>query len=200
MYLSPFLASPFLASTSTYRSDFVGGWDGLVGYWYLDDPFASSKDTSRIVEEGVNAYVRATYGFAGSYTGGLIDQDYGFGGGFSIPFLGRTPGRKGIRDFLIREGYGDINSDPGYTSGANGGRVAVVAMSTIGAIYAVRGYELTFGNNFRLSPFGNRTGNQWGRYPHYHRRFPTPNTPGGGIARHRPWQPAPPGYPWWWRF
>jgi RHS repeat-associated protein len=60
------------------------------------------------------------------------------------------------------------------------------------------GFELRLGPNLRLAPFGNRVGdNWWNHLPHYHRRFPGP---GGGIGRHRPWQPPPPGGPWWNRF
>ena len=53
------------------------------------------------------------------------------------------------------------------------------------------GRELSIGKNFRIAPFGNRTGNPTGRYPHYHRRGIDPVTgqtrPGQGIGRHRPW-------------
>jgi RHS repeat-associated protein len=60
------------------------------------------------------------------------------------------------------------------------------------------GYEFT-GNGWRVAPWGNRTGNAYGEYPHYHRRVPHPNprraakgegAPGGSIGRHRPWEPA----------
>ena len=47
------------------------------------------------------------------------------------------------------------------------------------------GGELSIGNNFRLAPWGNRTGNALGRWPHYHRRG---TSPGQGIGRHRPWE------------
>ena len=50
---------------------------------------------------------------------------------------------------------------------------------------ALRGQELSFGKNFRIAPFGNRTGNPLGELPHYHRRFPGP---GGSINWHRPWE------------
>jgi RHS repeat-associated protein len=57
------------------------------------------------------------------------------------------------------------------------------------------GSEIAVGKNFRLAPWGNRTGNQYGRWPHYHRRAaPAPSgatPPGQGIGRHRPWETSP---------
>ena len=58
--------------------------------------------------------------------------------------------------------------------------------------FAILGREISFGKNFRIALFGNRTGNTFGRWPHYHRRVIdklTGNTkPGQGIGRHRPWE------------
>ena len=54
----------------------------------------------------------------------------------------------------------------------------------------IRGAELSMGKNFRLAPFGNRTGHPTGRFSHYHRRVidRTGNVEAGqGIRRHRPW-------------
>jgi RHS repeat-associated protein len=52
--------------------------------------------------------------------------------------------------------------------------------------------EFTFGKNFRIAPFGNRTGHALGELPHYHRRVIDAVTgkakPGQGIGRHRPWE------------
>jgi RHS repeat-associated protein len=54
------------------------------------------------------------------------------------------------------------------------------------------GRESSVGDNFRISPFGNRNGGQWyERAPHYHRRVTNPDgttVPGQGIKWHRPWQ------------
>ncbi len=53
-----------------------------------------------------------------------------------------------------------------------------------------RGREFKFGPNFRVAPFGNRTGDPTGELPHYHRRTPLPNgasPENQGISRHRPW-------------
>ena len=45
----------------------------------------------------------------------------------------------------------------------------------------------------RFAPWGNRTSNQYGELPHYHRAIPDPNNPGSscpgqGLNQHRPWQ------------
>jgi hypothetical protein len=53
------------------------------------------------------------------------------------------------------------------------------------------GLELSFGRNFRIAPFGNRTGNPYGELPHYHRRITGPDgetVPGGSMKWHRPWE------------
>jgi hypothetical protein len=67
-----------------------------------------------------------------------------------------------------------------------------------------RGKEFRLGNNFRLAPFGNRTGHPYGKWPHYHRRGalgPDGRTrPGQGIGRHRPWEPSRHDRRWWNRF
>jgi RHS repeat-associated protein len=55
----------------------------------------------------------------------------------------------------------------------------------------VLGYEYSFGRDFRIAPWGNRTGHPIGKWPHYHRRGKDDqgNTiPGQGIGRHRPWE------------
>lgn len=57
--------------------------------------------------------------------------------------------------------------------------------------FAKHGREIKIGNNFRIAPFGNRTGHQYGKYPHYHRRVidsAGKPIPGQGISRHRPWE------------
>lgn len=53
-----------------------------------------------------------------------------------------------------------------------------------------QGREILIGQNWRIAPFGNRTGHPLGRWPHYHRRgTPGPDgkpLPGEGMNRHRP--------------
>jgi hypothetical protein len=69
-----------------------------------------------------------------------------------------------------------------------------VAAEAIGGevIEAIKtGRKFQIGKNLRISPFGNRTGDPTGRYPHYHRRAIDPKTgkvkKGGSMKRHRPW-------------
>jgi len=59
----------------------------------------------------------------------------------------------------------------------------------LAAIGYATGFEIRIGQNFRIAPFGNRTGNSTGELPHYHRRPLTrPAGPGEGISWHRPWE------------
>jgi RHS repeat-associated protein len=108
---------------------------------------------------------------------GVVNACAGFGDGVS---LGATAG---IRGLMGTNDAVDFSS-PEYL----GGLVAGVAVTTRG--YAT-GAELSIGRNFRIAPWGNRTGHPTGQYPHYHRRgAPDANgkTPAGqGIGRHRPW-------------
>ncbi len=74
--------------------------------------------------------------------------------------------------------------------------------------YAARGTEITKpGTNgkTRVAPFGNRTGNKYGKWPHYHRAKPDPNRPGRSLrdqshTRHRPWESRPTDKSWRDRF
>ena len=64
------------------------------------------------------------------------------------------------------------------------------------------GREYPFGRDFRIAPFGNRTGPPIGRWPHYHRRVRDPlhpgqSLPGQGIGRHRPWETSSVDTSWW---
>lgn len=68
-----------------------------------------------------------------------------------------------------------------------------VPLAGYGTRAAIICREFRFGSNFRIAPFGNRTGHPIGRWPHYHRRAPDPqhpgqSLPGQGIGRHRPWE------------
>jgi RHS repeat-associated protein len=45
----------------------------------------------------------------------------------------------------------------------------------------------------RIAPWGNRTGNEWGEFPHYHRAVENPaqpgtSLPGQNLKPHRPWE------------
>ena len=70
-------------------------------------------------------------------------------------------------------------------AGAESIPIGYVAGKTVK--FARYGGELSFGKNFRIAPFGNRTVHPTGRFPHYHRRFSSNPRDGQGIGRHRPW-------------
>jgi len=66
------------------------------------------------------------------------------------------------------------------------------------------GREFAFGRNFRVAPFGNRTGHPLGELPHYHRRtidsLSGRTVDGQGIGRHRPWEVKSTDSSFWDRF
>lgn len=82
--------------------------------------------------------------------------------------------------------------------------VPLAATSAVNAArFIARGGEWDFGPNFRIAPFGNRTGDPLGRYPHYHRRDPLVDgvgKRGQGIRRHRPWEEKSNDTSFWDRF
>jgi hypothetical protein len=70
-------------------------------------------------------------------------------------------------------------------------RATLGLAAVAGGRWAESGAELRLGNNLRIAPFGNRTGNQFGEFPHYHRRGvgrDGVSLKGQGIGRHRPWE------------
>ena len=109
---------------------------------------------------------------------GLVDFSAGFGDALSF----------GIT-YEIRE-LMETNDNVNTCSGSYGAGVgAGVAVHVIGFR---TGAELKIGSNWRIAPWGNRTGNPYGELPHYHRRGklgPDGNPlPGQGKNRHRPWE------------
>jgi uncharacterized protein RhaS with RHS repeats len=119
----------------------------------------------------------------------VVDSVSGFGDGVSSIFTFGLYSTNDLRESLEIggvdkcSGYYDAGKYTGYAWG-----VVIVAGG------AARGYnsgaEISAGRNFRVAPFGNRTGHPTGRFPHYHRRAvdQTGQTlPGQGIGRHRPW-------------
>jgi len=98
---------------------------------------------------------------------------------------------------------------PFYVGGAVAGVLYPVGVVGKGLrelyTFARDGREISLGRDFRLAPFGNRTENEYGGLPHYHRRGAIdPATgesmPGQGIGRHRPWEPSQHDNSWWNRF
>jgi len=81
--------------------------------------------------------------------------------------------------------------------------VEAAPVAAVAARFVVRGREIPIGRNWRMAPFGNRTGHPTGRWPHYHRRGIGPDgttRPGQSIRRHRPWDQNPIDSSWWDRF
>ena len=70
--------------------------------------------------------------------------------------------------------------------------VAVGGTAAIDSAGFFNGREISIGNDFRVSPFGNRdASNPLARRPHYHRTITGPNgetLPGGSGKWHRPWE------------
>ena len=77
--------------------------------------------------------------------------------------------------------------------GNPGGQLIFYKVLASAGSMAAKGREIEVGENCRIAPFGNRTNNPVGKWPHYHRRVPNPakpgeGMPGQGIGRHRPWE------------
>lgn len=169
-----------------FETGLVQNWwrtyEPRIGRYVSADPIGLNGGWNRFgyaYQDGVNRY--DPYGlwvWGDPLPESLVNACAGFGDGVS---LGAT--------YLVRSAM-DTNdvidaSSPEYISGV------IVGAAVTAKGYAV-GAELNIGRNFRLAPWGNRTGHPIGRYPHYHRRG-TPDAkgntpPGQGIGRHRPWE------------
>jgi len=116
---------------------------------------------------------------------GIVDATSGFGDALSF----------GVTDW-VRDQIGtnyvvDVCS-PFYKGGKYAGYGWGLGLGGSGLYRGFRaGREFSLGKNFRIAPFGNRTGHPTGRLPLYHRRNIDPATgqtrPGQGIGTHRPW-------------
>ncbi len=101
---------------------------------------------------------------------------------------------KAIGKKLVCKGQQLLGDDPraaGRVVGQAAGTAAVTAIGAKAGNFIHRGKEFSIGNNFRVAPFGNRTGHPVGRWPHYHRRIYGPDgttVPGGSMNWHRPWE------------
>lgn len=91
-----------------------------------------------------------------------------------------------ISDWIVDYDCGFIDSSA--CSWSDYASVAGLLAAGPVARFAWLGREIKIGKNFRLAPFGNRTGHPLGRWPHYHYRPSNPAPPGQGIGRHRPWE------------
>jgi RHS repeat-associated protein len=170
-------------------------YDPQAGRWTVKDPIGFDGRDANLygyaLSDPINLIDPAgLWSFGDPIPQGVVDVAAGFGDGIS---LGATAT---IRGFL---GTNDVVN---FSSGAYWGAFAAgVGVTAVG--YAT-GAELSLGRNFRLAPWGNRTGDPYGEWPHYHRRgCPGPDgqtPPGQGIGRHRPFQPSPHDQGWGDRF
>ncbi|SFL83811.1 hypothetical protein [Nitrosomonas communis] len=116
---------------------------------------------------------------------GVVDATAGFGDALSLGFT------DWIREQMDTNNVVDKCSGA-YSNGTYAGHGLGASLAGAGLYRGYQlGWELSIGKNFRVAPFGNRTGHSIGRFPHYHRRGVDSVTgqtrPGQGIGRHRPW-------------
>jgi RHS repeat-associated protein len=188
---------------------FVNSWDAVLGNqhtgWFAQTSnfFAGWGDTLSL---GGTRYIRRGIGYddvvdhhSGADFGGQIVGPghvylIGYGAGGFAPQAGVWAYRsaKGYTGVTTVYGVGRSSyilvTDP--SSFGLGDALAFVPAAGYTTNFARLGREISFGRNFRIAPFGNRTGHPIGRWPHYHRRIVDANgntIPGGGIGNHRPW-------------
>jgi hypothetical protein len=196
----------------SHDSDWIGNTSNFFAGW---------GDT---LSFGVTSYVRQWGGWdAVNYNSGayFAGQLLGIGHSFALGYYaaGQAP-QTGIWAYRAAQGYTTAGTVYGVghssyvliTDPQNFGFDDVLGFIPLAgwvtswvASAAKLGREFQFGPNFRLAPFGNRTGHPIGRWPHYHRRVPDPRSPGHGmpgqgIGRHRPWETKPQDKSWWERF
>ncbi|MEM7621460.1 MAG: hypothetical protein AAF228_13620, partial [Pseudomonadota bacterium] len=87
-----------------------------------------------------------------------------------------------------------------------GGVQAVPGKTKDAYLFVKKGREFPYkGKNWRIAPFGNRTGHSLGKWPHYHRQgLINPRTgetrAGQSMKRHRPWESNKNDKSFWDRF
>ncbi|MBC3862030.1 RHS domain-containing protein [Undibacterium jejuense] len=120
----------------------------------------------------------------------VVNAAAGFGDGVSLgmtSLIREIMGTNDAVDFSSREYWGGVG-----------------AGIVVNAIGIKSGGEIGIDKNIIIAPWGNRTGNKYGEWPHYHRR----GSPDGngktpqvqGIGRHRPWEKKSPDKNWCDRF
>ena len=147
------------------------------GEQYTTDKYGNRirVDAGRYLDDYGNPLL--AWGWGDPLPQGVVDFAAGFGDTLSFG------GTAAFRELWNGNRVVDFDSGEYYGGVASGVAVHVIGFR--------RGAELSIGRNFRLAPWGNRTGYPTGRYPHYHRRAVDSKTgqtvPGGSIKRHRPW-------------
>lgn len=148
-----------------------------IGRWTSGDPILSAAGGTNLYAYVLGDPINLV-DVDGFIPQSVVDAAAGFGDGIS---LGAT---SLVRDFLGTNGVVDQDSSAYWAGVATG-----LGVTAFGAAY---GPELAIGR-WRFAPWGNRTGNPYGEWPHYHRRGPLQPDgkplPGQGIKRHRPWEP-----------
>ena len=145
----------------------------------------------------------------GAVIGGVVGLTGGLAGGFvygGVVAAGGTTVAAGVAGGVVGGVVGDAAGQGtelvlGWRQKYNVYQTmgAGVFGGALGSLYGA-GREIKLGPNWRIAPFGNRTGHPEGELPHYHRRVTDPVTgdtlPGQGIGRHRPWEVKSPDTSW----
>ncbi len=176
-------------------------YDPQTGRYISQDPIGLAGGVNRfsyVNHNPLNNYdPSGLLAFGDPLPQGFVDTVAGFGDGifnvitFGVGDLNELRNIVGIN--------GGVNTSCDAYTWANYGGIVVGTVALGGAFTTSwkRGWEISFGRNWRIAPWGNRTNNPYGKWPHYHRRG---SEPGQGIGRHRPWERKSPDKSWMDRF
>lgn len=213
--------TPYGATTSHTGATTALRYDGQyqdneTGLYYLQARYYDPATAQFLTRDPLEDETGQPYSYAGDdpidyedpsgldWLDDVGDWTAGFGDTITLG------GTEQIRRLINYEQTGDT-SDIGvdhcsvfYDWGGHGGLVASFFDAPAGVASflerrgLVKGGEIVFSKDFRIAPLGGSKPQRWQEFlPHYHRRFPGD---GGGIGRHRPWDPPAPGKSWWSRF
>jgi RHS repeat-associated protein len=168
-------------------------WGSAAGsfVWGAGTSAAYAYTVGFLVIGATSVAVAPVLAFAAGATAIIAAGYGGFQLGMAIYEL--TTGREWSWD-----GNGKILCDEDYIDRAAGFLGSLVGGGAVGGGFMRGGESKVPGQPWglvRIAPFGNRTGNKYGEFPHYHRRIPHPNpkraakgesAPGGSKDHHRP--------------
>ena len=100
-------------------------------------------------------------------------------------------GVEALQENAERSGEAAGRGCPGQALGYGSLAAGQILLASGLADVAFVGREFSIGENLRIAPLGNRTTNELGTLPHYHRRIVGPageTIPGGSMRWHRPWE------------